>query len=187
MSLLEGKAIAITGAGSGIGAAYARHCAKLGARIVVNDLVADAAEAVAAEIRDKGGAASACPGNVADWSFGAELVSACRSAFGRIDGLVNNAGIGKPPFTLEDADETALDTMWEVNVKGPLLSLRQVGKAMAATGKGAIVNSSRGVMHAYASGPLKDFGEEHWKEAVEQAVKTFHAEISQLASEPAAP
>ena len=45
MSLLEGKAIAITGAGSGIGAAYARHCAKLGARIVVNDLVADAAEA----------------------------------------------------------------------------------------------------------------------------------------------
>lgn len=56
-----------------------------------------------------------------------------------------------------------------------------------AEGKGAIVNSSRGVMHAYASGPLKDYGEEHWKEAVEQAAKTFHSEIRQLASEPAAP
>ena len=55
-----------------------------------------------------------------------------------------------------------------------------------AQGKGAIVNSSRGVMHAYASGPLKDFGETHWREAVEQAVKTFHEEIAQLASEPEA-
>lgn len=56
-----------------------------------------------------------------------------------------------------------------------------------AEGRGAIVNSSRGVMHAYAAGPLKDHGEKHWKEAVEQAVKTFHSEIRQLSSEPAAP
>jgi len=55
-----------------------------------------------------------------------------------------------------------------------------------AQGKGAIVNSSRGVMHAYATGPLKDFGETHWREAVEQAVKQFHDEIAQLASEPEA-
>ena len=54
-----------------------------------------------------------------------------------------------------------------------------------ARGEGAIVNSSRGVMHAYATGPLKDFGEDRWEEAVEQAAKTFHAEIAQLASEPA--
>lgn len=54
-----------------------------------------------------------------------------------------------------------------------------------ARGKGAIVNSSRGVMHAYATGPLKDHGEAHWKEAVETAVKQFHKEIATLASEPA--
>ena len=53
-------------------------------------------------------------------------------------------------------------------------------------GKGAIVNSSRGVMHAYAAGPLKDYGETHWREAVEQAVKTFREEIAQLAAEPEA-
>jgi len=41
-------------------------------------------------------------------------------------------------------------------------------------------------MHAYATGPLKDFGETHWREAVEQAVKQFHDEIAQLASEPEA-
>ena len=54
-----------------------------------------------------------------------------------------------------------------------------------AKGQGAIVNSSRGVMHAYATGPLKDHGEAHWKEAVSQAAKTFHEEIAQLAAEPA--
>jgi orotidine-5'-phosphate decarboxylase len=51
-------------------------------------------------------------------------------------------------------------------------------------GFGAIVNSSRGVMHAYASGPLKDFGEARWREAVTHAVKQFHHEIGQLAGEP---
>ncbi|MEZ5992497.1 MAG: orotidine-5'-phosphate decarboxylase [Planctomycetota bacterium] len=54
-----------------------------------------------------------------------------------------------------------------------------------AEGRGAIVNSSRGVMHAYAAGPLKDYGEAQWQSAVETAVKTFHAEIKQLANEPA--
>ena len=54
-----------------------------------------------------------------------------------------------------------------------------------AAGKGAIVNSSRGVMHAYASGPLKDYGETHWREAVEAACRQFHTEIAALAAEPA--
>ncbi|MBZ0135816.1 MAG: orotidine-5'-phosphate decarboxylase [Planctomycetes bacterium] len=54
-----------------------------------------------------------------------------------------------------------------------------------ADGKGAIVNSSRGVMHAYAAGPLKAHGEAHWREAVETAVRQFHSEIATLASEPA--
>lgn len=144
MSLLEGKAIAITGAGSGIGAAYARHCAKLGARIVVNDLVADAAEAVAAEIRSKGGAASACPGNVADWSFGAELVSACRSAFGRIDGLVNNAGILRHAKVV-DLGERDLRAMFEVNMLGTASCAVHAIRAMLDDGaKGAIVNVASG-------------------------------------------
>ena len=54
-----------------------------------------------------------------------------------------------------------------------------------ADGKGAIVNSSRGVMHAYATGPLKEHGEPHWKEAVEIAAEQFHKEIAALAAEPA--
>lgn len=54
-----------------------------------------------------------------------------------------------------------------------------------ANGRGAIVNSSRGVMHAYASGPLKEHGEARWKEAVEVAARQFHKEIAALAAEPA--
>jgi orotidine-5'-phosphate decarboxylase len=54
-----------------------------------------------------------------------------------------------------------------------------------ARGRGALVNSSRGVMHAYATGPLKDHGEAHWREAVETAARQFHSEIAALAAEPA--
>ena len=92
MGLLVGKAVAVTGAGSGLGQAYALHAARHGARVLVNDIDASA-EATVEAIRSAGGTAAACVGNVADWSFGETLVGDCVARFGRIDGLVNNAGI----------------------------------------------------------------------------------------------
>ena len=60
--------------------------------------------------------------------------------FGRIDGLVNNAGIAKPPFTIEDEDETVLDQMISVNVKGPLRLIRLAMPHLIASGAGRVVN-----------------------------------------------
>lgn len=99
---LEGKVVAITGAGRGIGRELALHCARQGAAVVVNDPgVAQAgeggdagpAEAVAAEIVAAGGKAYANLANVADPVAAATIIEDAVQRFGRIDGVVNNAGI----------------------------------------------------------------------------------------------
>ena len=101
MGMLEGKVIAITGAGRGVGRALALECAKAGAKVVVNDLGAsesgedsDAgpAEEVVAEIKQAGGTAIANTANIMDPAVAATIVEDAVNTFGRIDGVVNNAG-----------------------------------------------------------------------------------------------
>jgi NAD(P)-dependent dehydrogenase (short-subunit alcohol dehydrogenase family) len=106
---LAGKGVVITGAGGGIGAALARRFAAEGARVVVNDLDADAVQAVAAEI---GG--TALPGDAAGEKGVAELVAESRRVLGGIDLYCANAGVATSgePETLER--DWALS--WEVNV-----------------------------------------------------------------------
>lgn len=117
MSILADKAIVITGAGAGIGAAYARHAATLGASVVVNDIDEPAARAVASQITARGGDALACPGDVSSWDFGQSLISACVDRFGRIDGLVNNAGILRHG-RLSDIRRSDFEAMLRVNTIG---------------------------------------------------------------------
>ena len=102
MSGVEGRVLAVTGAGGGLGREYALALAAAGARVVVNDLGgardgtgsgSEAADRVVAEIRDAGGEAAASHDSVADESGGAAVVQAALDAFGRIDGVVANAGI----------------------------------------------------------------------------------------------
>src|SRR6185369_16930972 len=102
MGLLEGKVAIITGAGNGIGRAHALLFAREGAKILVNDLGgprdgtasdASSAEKVAAEIRAAGGQASANHDNVATAEGAAGIVKSAVDAFGRVDIVVNNAGI----------------------------------------------------------------------------------------------
>jgi NAD(P)-dependent dehydrogenase (short-subunit alcohol dehydrogenase family) len=101
-SVLEGKVIAVTGAGRGIGREIALLCAKEGASILVNDLGGSAgglgadlgpAEEVASIIRAAGGAAEVNGASVADAGGAASIIEQAVKAFGRIDGVVNNAGI----------------------------------------------------------------------------------------------
>src|ERR1700704_158891 len=92
MKSLEGKAIVITGAGRGIGAATAKLAADLGARIVINDLDKDEATSVAAAIRNAGGLGVAHPADISQWRDAQGLIDRCVSEWGRIDGLFNNAG-----------------------------------------------------------------------------------------------
>lgn len=144
MKPLSGKAVVITGAGSGIGAAYAEHAAELGAAVVVNDVNADAAEARAAAIRAAGGKARACAGDVSRWDFAAELIDTCIEAFGTLTGLVNNAGILRPA-TLEEVTETDLRRMWEVNVLSTAACAQAAVARMRKQGKGgSIVNVASG-------------------------------------------
>jgi NAD(P)-dependent dehydrogenase (short-subunit alcohol dehydrogenase family) len=143
MGLLVGKAVAVTGAGSGLGQAYALHAARHGARVLVNDIDASA-EATVEAIRSAGGTAAACVGNVADWSFGETLVGDCVARFGRIDGLVNNAGILRHGRAVELA-EADLRRMLEVNTIGTAACGTAAIRAMLrAGGGGSIVNVASG-------------------------------------------
>lgn len=143
MTALNGKAVVITGAGAGLGAAYARHAADLGASIVVNDRDATAAERVAAELTRAGRQAIAHPGDISSWSFAGELIEACVARFGAIDGLVNNAGVLRPA-ELVDMSEADLRLMLDVNVVGSAACAAHAARRMTARGRGSIVNITSG-------------------------------------------
>jgi NAD(P)-dependent dehydrogenase (short-subunit alcohol dehydrogenase family) len=93
MGSLDGRVAIITGAGRGIGREHALLFAAEGAKVVVNDLDLEPAEAVVAEVRAAGGEALANSDDVSTWSGGAAIVEAAVSGFGDLHVLVNNAGI----------------------------------------------------------------------------------------------
>jgi len=139
MGMLDGKAVVITGSGRGIGAACARGCARQGASMVINDIDEDVAEESAEAIRGEGGTAVACAADVSDWDQAGRLVSACIEAFGKIDGLVNNAAL----FHLNkvwDYDPVAARQLVDANVMGPLNCTGHAVKAMLERKSGSIVN-----------------------------------------------
>lgn len=143
MRELDGHAVVITGAGGGLGAAYAKAAAKLGARIVVNDVNPDAAERIAAEIREAHGTAVAEPQDICNPQAAEALVQRCLSEFGTITGLVNNAGIyfNEP---LEEASLDHLRALLEVNVIGTFNCARAVVGPMLRQRRGSIINVTSG-------------------------------------------
>lgn len=144
MKLLAGQAVVITGAGAGIGRAYAMHAARLGARVMVNDIDRDAAAAAVAAITAAGGEAAAQAGDVSDWDFAERLVAAAVERWGRIDGLVNNAGILRHGRATE-IREADLRRMLEVNTIGTAACASAAIRAMQrAGGHGSIVNVASG-------------------------------------------
>jgi 3alpha(or 20beta)-hydroxysteroid dehydrogenase len=136
---LEAKVALITGAASGQGAAEARMFAAEGAAVVVADVDEPGGRRVATDLGDSG---VFVPLDVADASQWATAVEQATAAFGGVDVLVNNAGIGFPPRRIEDERPEEHDRVLATNLRGVYLGMRAVVPALSARGGGSIVNIS---------------------------------------------
>jgi NAD(P)-dependent dehydrogenase (short-subunit alcohol dehydrogenase family) len=136
---LENKAVAVTGAGQGIGEASALLAASLGASVLVNDIDAAAAARVAVAINERGGRAYAHAADISQWSSGQALVDACLERFGRLDGLVNNAGLFKIASLMESTAMDFTETL-AVNLIGAASCAQAAAAHMLERKSGAIVN-----------------------------------------------
>lgn len=135
--MFENQVVIITGAGRGIGAAAAKLFAQEGARVVVNDLNPEPAEAVVAEIEAAGGTAHAVAGDVTDAVFPERIVQATIEAFGKINVLVNNAG-----YTWDGMMHKMSDAQWQaildVHATAPFRMIRAAAPYMREPAKAAL-------------------------------------------------
>ena len=138
---LAGRVVVITGAANGIGAACARRLARDGARVALWDVAEGPGTALAAELRAAGQDACFITCNVASKAAVDAATASTLREFGRIDGLVNNAGIFRAADFL-DVTEEDWDAVINVNLKGSFLVGQAVARHMAAQKSGAIVNMS---------------------------------------------
>lgn len=135
------KVVIVTGAGSGIGAATALMFGALGAKVVVSDIKGDSAERLAQDIVSAGGEAVAQQTDVSDYGQFESLIALAVEKYGRLDVLVNNAGIG-PKQLAKTGDSTLED--WDrviaVNQTGVYYGMKLALQQMTAQGGGNIVN-----------------------------------------------
>jgi len=142
MDRLRGKVALITGAGSGIGAATAALFAREGAAVALTDLAREGLEAVMAQVQSAGGQALAMAGDVTRRSDTERLVDGTFERFGRVDVLVNSAGVA-PRNAPPDWDwEQVWDFVMAVNMKGTFLMCKAIVDRMVQQGGGSIVNLS---------------------------------------------
>ncbi|MEU8896051.1 SDR family NAD(P)-dependent oxidoreductase [Nocardia sp. NPDC048505] len=146
----DGRVAVVTGAGRGLGRAYAELLAARGARVIVNDsggtvrgdrVEAEVAAEVARAIRDFGGAALACTESVATPAGGQAIVDAALDAYGRIDILIHNAGNVRPGSLTELSFED-FEAVLDVHLRGAFHLVRAAFPRMSAAGYGRVVLTS---------------------------------------------
>ena len=137
------KTIIVTGASRGLGLAIARDAADLGASVVLFARSADTLEQEAQAIRETGAKAIAIPGDISQEADCRRLVEKTLAAFGRIDALVNNAGVIEPIAPLADADVAAWRQSLLTNVLGPMM-LTQAALPYLRQHRGRVINVSSG-------------------------------------------
>jgi len=139
---LQDKSVVITGAASGMGKAMAILFAQEGAKVVVADINEAAIQAVVEEIASFGGQAKGVVVNVTKEEDVARMIDTAVQSFGKLDVLVNNAGIMDAMMPAE----TVTDEMWskvmDINVTGPMRAIRRAIPIMKAQGHGVIVNTA---------------------------------------------
>jgi NAD(P)-dependent dehydrogenase (short-subunit alcohol dehydrogenase family) len=141
MGRLDDKACVVTGAGSGIGRAIAQRFAEENAQVLCVDLNLETALATARDIQQAGGSALAVGADVSNPEQVDQFINRCVEQYGKIDVLVNNAGVNIPGVLHEVSDET-IDRTLNVNVKGSIYGCRAAIPHMLRQGGGSIVNMS---------------------------------------------
>jgi NAD(P)-dependent dehydrogenase (short-subunit alcohol dehydrogenase family) len=139
---LEGKVIAVTGGASGIGAAICRRTAQEGAAVGILDIQAAAAKALAAELRDAGLTARSWALDVTVEAEVQRVLHDVAQAFGRLDVLVNNAGIPGTGKRTHEVTEDEYDAVFDVNAKGVFLCTKHALAHMRPRRSGSIINMS---------------------------------------------
>ncbi len=134
---LTGKVTIVTGGGSGFGAGIAQKFVAEGARVVIADIDRKAADAVATDLGD---AAVAVQIDVSRCNDVATMVDAAIDQFGKLDCLINNAGVAHLPQPLEDLDEVTFDRLLAVNIKPLYLTARKVVPYFKQRKGGVILN-----------------------------------------------
>ena len=149
MGICDGRTVIITGAGGGLGRAYALSFAAEGANVVVNDIRGEAAQGVEAEIKAKGGQALANSGDITTLEGAKGIVDAALAAFGEVHVLVNNAGVLRDRMFLSLSEED-WDTVMRVHLKGHFCLASVLGRRWRDASKAGkpvdarIINTSSG-------------------------------------------
>lgn len=138
---LLGKVVLISGAAQGMGAAEARLCAAHGASVVLGDVQQQRVEELAEELSAAGFSATAVSLDVTSEQSWQQAVARAEEAHGRLDGLVNNAGVADPAG-IEETTRAVWDQTIAVNQTGVWLGMRAAAPAMRRAGSGSIVNIS---------------------------------------------
>jgi NAD(P)-dependent dehydrogenase (short-subunit alcohol dehydrogenase family) len=139
---LTDRVAVVTGGTRGLGLAMARGFAQAGAQVVVVSRKAEACDEVVAALRAEGAKAAGCACHVGHWELLDGLVEDIYRDFGRVDVLVNNAGMSPQYERLTDVSEELFDKVIGVNLKGPFRLAALVGERMVADGGGSIINVS---------------------------------------------
>ena len=140
-SVLEQKVVVITGASSGIGEATARSLAQQGAKVVLGARRTERLETLAADIRAQGGVAEYCAVDVRQQAQVQALVDFAREKFGRVDVIINNAGV-MPLSVMEELKVDEWERMIDVNIKGVLYGIAAGLPLMKRQGFGHFINIS---------------------------------------------
>ena len=137
---LTGQVAVVTGAARGIGLAIVNRFAEAGATLVLADIDAETVRSAGDAIRQRGGTASECVSDVSTVAGAVEPVRAAKAAYGRVDVLVNNAGI-YPMVPCLDLSEQVWDRTLDLNLKGLFFAAQAAAGEMADSGRGgAIIN-----------------------------------------------
>ncbi len=164
MQLCENRAVIITGAGGGLGRAYALALAKAGASVVVNDIRLEAAQAVVAEVAAAGGKALANAGDICSLEGARAIVEAALAAFSEVHAVVNNAGILRDRMFVSLSEED-WDAVMRVHLKGHFCLARVLAERWRNLAKDGIAVDARIINTTSGAGLQGSIGQSNYASA----------------------